>query len=568
VIRVERIRNDIETIAGFTQTPGSGATRPTFTKEWAQARDYVATHAKSANCEILLHPNGNLHARPKHLPTDQTVWLCGSHVDTVPHGGNYDGVAGVVSALEVLRSAAEDSQPIPLELIIFAEEEGPTFGVGMLGSRAWTGDLRAEDLAKLKNAAGENYLEAGLPYGVDPNSLAKTLLNPQNYRAFIEIHIEQGPGMWQRDQRLAVVRAIAGRYQLHAEIIGQANHAGATRMTDRRDALAGTAEIILRLEAFAKSVSQETVITVGRLEVQPNAVNVIPDKVEFTIDLRAPDTETIGKALEGVKALFKEKLRARGLKFSVTETEGISPCPMDPGLCSRLAELASAPMTVSGALHDSAVIARHIPTAMLFVPSKDGISHNPAEFSRVEDIAGAATLVEKFVRSREISNLNLLTEAEFVEICGPIFEHSPWIAARACKSRPFSSISNLHETMCNVVTQSTPEERLSLINAHPDLVGHLAQQRVLTRESTREQAAAGFDTLTPDEIAAFGKYNADYRAKFGFPFIICARENKKDAILAAFPRRLLNSREKEIATALSEIYKIAQLRLADVFWEK
>jgi allantoate deiminase len=568
MIKVERIQQDIQAIAGFTQTPGHGATRPTFTKEWAQARDYVATQARAANCEIHLHPCGNLHARPKSFPAGTRLWLSGSHLDTVPSGGNYDGVAGVVAAVEVLRSAAEDSLPVPLELIIFAEEEGPTFGVGMLGSRAWTGDIRAEDLAKLKNAAGQNYLEAGMPYGVDPNLLAKHLLQPQNYRGLIEIHIEQGPGMWWRDQRLAVVRAIAGRFQLRAEITGQANHAGATSMADRRDALAGAAEMVLRLESLAKSISPESVITVGRIENHPNAVNVIPDNVEFTIDLRAPDDESIVKAIDGLKALFKERIRARNLQFSLSETERSMPCRLDSALCSQLAGLASAPMVVSGALHDSAVIAPHIPTAMLFVPSKDGVSHNPAEFSRVEDIAAAASLVDKFIRRREITYLNELTENEFVAFCGPIFEHSPWIAVRAWRSRPFASISDLHEKMCNVVNQSTPEEKLSLINAHPDLVGRLARQSKLTAESNREQADAGLNALTPVEISAFETFNAQYRSKFGFPFIICARQNRKEAILAAFPQRLANSRETEFTAALSEIFKIAQLRLSDVFWEK
>jgi allantoate deiminase len=567
VIRVERIKKDIETIAGFTQTPGNGATRPTFSKEWGQARDYVADQARAAGCEIHIDPTGNLRARPKYA-WDKRVWLCGSHLDTVPRGGDYDGVAGVVSALEILRSANEDSAQVPLELIIFAEEEGPTFGVGMLGSRAWTGELKASDLAKVTNSAGQNYLEAGKPYGVDEKRLPENMIKPHDYHGLIEIHIEQGPGMWQRDQRLAVVRAIAGRHQLRAVILGQANHAGATTMTDRRDALVGAAEIILELERLARSLGPDTVITVGRLENHPNAVNVIPDKVEFTIDLRASDNDAINRAIDGLKALFKTKPRARGLKFHVAETERIEPCPLDSVLCNRLARMASLPTTVSGALHDSAVIAPHIPTAMLFVPSRDGISHNPAEFSRIEDIAAAAGVVEKFVRRRELDQLNSLDESEFLSICGPIFEHSPWIAQRGWKARPFQSLSDLHEKMVAVVNQSSPDEKLSLIRAHPDLVGRLAREGKLTRESTREQAAAGLDSLTSDEIAAFEKYNAEYRSKFSFPFIICARQNRKEAILEAFPRRLANSRETEIATALAEIFKIAQLRLADAFWEK
>jgi OHCU decarboxylase len=225
------------------------------------------------------------------------------------------------------------------------------------------------------------------------------------------------------------------------------------------------------------------------------------------------------------------------------------------------------PITVSGALHDSAVIAPHVPTAMLFVPSRDGISHNPAEFSRVEDIAAAARVVEQLVRRPTITQLNELDQNQFVSICGGSFEHSPWIAERAWNNRPFASVGDLHEKLTRVVAESNMEEKLSLVRAHPDLVGKLARDGKLTRESSTEQSAAGLNRLSPDEIAAFEKFNAEYRSKFGFPFVICARQNRKEAILEAFPRRLKNSRETELAAALAEVFKIARLRLADVVWE-
>ena len=294
-INTERIRADIEAIARFTETPGAGATRPTFSDAWRQARDYVIDQAKRAGCAIRIDAFGNVHARPATLVWDSRAWLCGSHIDTVPHGGDYDGVAGIVVALEILRADPN----APVELIIFAEEEGPTFGLGMLGSRAWVGDLGADELAKVRNNASQNYLEAGASHGVDIKRFASDRINPAHYRGLIEVHIEQGPGMWKNDQRVAIVRAIAGRKQYRCTLRGVANHAGSTHMSDRRDALVGAATLILQFEGIARGLSPDAVMTVGRIECKPNAVNVIPDEVEFTIDflrrtMRSSPTDTRG----------------------------------------------------------------------------------------------------------------------------------------------------------------------------------------------------------------------------------------------------------------------------------
>jgi len=160
-----------------------------------------------------------------------------------------------------------------------------------------------------------------------------------------------------------------------------------------------------------------------------------------------------------------------------------------------------------------------------------------------------------------------MTEGEFVAAVGPVFEHSPWIAQRTYPKRPFASVQELHEKLVATVRVADESEKLSLIRTHPDLVGRMAREGGLTRESTAEQRAAGLTTLSPDEVAQFDRYNAAYHERFGFPFIICARENKKDAILAAFPLRLNNTRAQEIDTALAEIFKIARLRLIDTIDE-
>jgi 2-oxo-4-hydroxy-4-carboxy-5-ureidoimidazoline decarboxylase len=159
-----------------------------------------------------------------------------------------------------------------------------------------------------------------------------------------------------------------------------------------------------------------------------------------------------------------------------------------------------------------------------------------------------------------LSSLNTVDAGEFVRIVGPTFEHSPWIAERAAGKRPFAGLDSLHSALCETVAHASAEEQLGLIRAHPDLVG----RAVLTAESKGEQAAAGLADLSAEEVAHFDRYNRDYKARFDFPFVVCARQNKKDAILAAFPIRLENSKDAERATALTEIYKIARLRLQDL----
>lgn len=167
----------------------------------------------------------------------------------------------------------------------------------------------------------------------------------------------------------------------------------------------------------------------------------------------------------------------------------------------------------------------------------------------------------------DLSELNAAPTERFVAVCGPLFEHSPWIAERTAARRPFASRDALHCALCETMRAATEAEQLALVRAHPDLVGRAALAGTLTKESTAEQRAAGLGGLSPDEVRRFQEFNAAYQAKFGFPFVICARENKKDAILAAFPVRLAASPAQELSTALTEIEKIARLRLYDAVTE-
>ncbi|MGD9722021.1 MAG: Zn-dependent hydrolase [Pirellulales bacterium] len=397
-LNAARLARDLERIAQATDSPGAGAGRPTFSPSWSEAVDYVVGEARACGCQVRVTAAGNIHLRPATLDPQQPVWLSGSHLDSVPHGGDYDGIVGVLTPLEVLRAAREDGATPPLELVIFAEEEGTTFGLGMLGSRAWAGTLAAARLATLRNAAGQSYLEAGAAYGVRPDHFDAERLRPADYLGLVEVHIEQGPGMWKRGQRVALVTAIAGRRQYQAELQGAANHAGSTSMADRSDALAGAAEMIGAIETFAAQLDPRAVATVGRIACQPNAVNVISGETSLTIDFRAPDDKLLARGDAELRARLTAIAQRRQLRFDLQSVEALPATALSPAVCDRLQQAATQlghplPLTVSGALHDAAIIAPLLPTAMLFVASRDGISHNPAEFSRVEDVALAARIL-------------------------------------------------------------------------------------------------------------------------------------------------------------------------------
>jgi hydantoinase/carbamoylase family amidase len=398
-IREDRIAADIAAIARCTQAPGAGADRPTFSSAWRQARDYCVAEAERAGCTTRIDAAGNVHLRPAAIDPAKPVWLSGSHIDSVPHGGDFDGVAGVVAALEVLRAAYEEGgAPPPFEEIVFAEEEGTTFGLGMLGSRGWVGTLDAVALGGVRNRDGRSYLEAGSAHGVNPERLVAERHRPGDYAGFVEIHVEQGPAMWNRDERVAVVTAIAGRRQYAVELGGVANHAGSTGMNDRHDALAGAAEVIAAVECLPDLLGDHAVATVGRITVSPNAVNVIPSRAEFTIDLRAPDDHSLELGHERLGALVEAAATRRGLTCTLRRTESLPAVRLDGGVVGRIRAEAGRlgiPLvdTVSGALHDAAILAPLVPTAMIFVASRGGVSHNPDEFSRIEDIAAATRVL-------------------------------------------------------------------------------------------------------------------------------------------------------------------------------
>ncbi len=409
----ERIHADIEAIARFSESPPDvGHSRPTFSSSWREARDYVISRAASAGAEHVVDAAGNVHIRHKDVGWDRPVWLSGSHIDSVPSGGKYDGVMGIVVPLEIVRS----NPALPLEIVIFAEEEGTTFGLGMLGSRAWTGAIGVETLSTVKNRHGSTYLEAGVDHGVQEHLLQPTppieagtgwtqRFDASRYVGFVEIHAEQGLHLWDTERSIAAVNRINGRRQFDLALTGQANHAGSTGMEGRRDALAGAAEIIAILEDMGRRFARElpfTVLTVGSITAAPNAVNVIAGEVRLTIDFRAREESMLERGETEIRRFVHLAAEKRRLAISISRSERIAPAPLDEHICNALRTSAveigeEMPTVASGALHDAAILAPHLPTAMVFVASRDGISHNPAEFSRPEDIALAARVLARTI---------------------------------------------------------------------------------------------------------------------------------------------------------------------------
>ncbi len=501
----------------------------------------------------------------------------------------------MVIPLEILRVRPE----LPLELVIFAEEEGTTFSLGMLGSRAWSGAMDLDLLEQLKNRHGRSPAEAGASDGLDLTRLRAAdssgapapwtdRLDPRRYLGLVEVHAEQGVSLWDAGLPVAVVDRINGRRQFEITVTGQANHAGSTGMTGRRDALAGAAEMVTAIEALGRKLDGQapySVCTVGRMVVAPGAVNVIPGEVFFSVDMRGQEEELLQEGEDALRQAAGEIASRRGLGHVVTRSEAIPPAPLSAEVGRALHEAAAevgldVPIRPSGALHDAAILADQVPTAMIFVASRQGISHNPAEFSRIEDIVRAAEVLSRMIEGHPrgagttteepitLAQLNTLPMERVEGHCGGFFEDSPWIVKEALGRRPFNSLKEFHAACLTVIADAGEEAQLALIRAHPDLVGRLAKAGRLGTESTREQSAAGLAELTPEEAEAFDRYNAEYHTRFGFPFVICARKNRKEAILEAFPVRLKNDREAEIATALEQIAEIAWLRMADAITEE
>jgi allantoate deiminase len=392
---VSSLASDLEEAARIG-ADGGGVSRFAWTPELARANEWLVGRLQELGLETEIDAAGNVLGRWEE--GEGTAVLVGSHLDTVPRGGRYDGALGVLAALEVVRTLRREGVSLlrPLWIVSFNDEEGSRFQTGMLGSRAFIGDLDREDwrrrgVADAMAAGGFDFERLGEAKAVD------------RVGAYLELHIEQGPVLEKEGLDLGIVSGIAGLLGFRVRLSGEANHAGTTPMASRRDALAGAARIVLELRDEARSRGDMTA-NVGILTVAPGGFNVIPGTAEFTIDARAGDANAFARAEKFVRETLERVAAEEQLELEVTETHRKQPTPLDPELQELLTRAAAAEGAIarsmpSGAGHDAMVLAKHVPAAMLFVPSRAGISHSPDEYTSPEQCELGARVLARAVRA-------------------------------------------------------------------------------------------------------------------------------------------------------------------------
>ncbi len=396
--RNNRILLDMEAINAYNATPGNGITRPTFSPEYQGAATYVIDELKKIGAEITICRAGNIRGRLPGAEPDAAAVMMGSHLDSVAHGGQFDGVVGVVTALEAARAIVEGqvNHRLPVDVVIFAEEEGSRFGRGLLGSSAWTGRVTPGQLAAIQDAQGISFTAAMSNAGIEVDDSGE--LKPGDVRAMLEVHIEQGAVLEKHGSRIGLVEAIAGIRQLNISIHGTADHAGTTPMADRSDPLQAAAGIILAIDQIAKDSGPHTVATVGRITCEPAQVNVIPGRVRFSVDVRDSKLKVLESAVAAIIQCTKTSCSEKGLSFEIDQLSEAEPVTLSKNIIDLL-EKKTRSMDVephrmiSGAGHDTALLAGLAEAGMIFVPSRDGLSHCPQEYSRLEDIALACDIL-------------------------------------------------------------------------------------------------------------------------------------------------------------------------------
>jgi allantoate deiminase len=398
-IQIERMEKDLEVINSFTATPGKGITRFTFSQEYMKARDYLIAELTKIGAKVSTTVAGNLRGRLEGREKGSPPVMVGSHLDSVFQGGRFDGVAGVVCALEVARVVSEENivHRHPLDVVVFAEEEGSRFGSIMIGSRAWIGKLRSDDLLRLKDRDGISYAEAMERCGLVVDD--SHVLSASTVKAMVELHIEQSLVLESEGIQVGVVEGINGIKQFSVTLRGVANHAGATPMGLRRDALQGAARIIAEVERIAAhEMGGNTVATVGYVSCEPGQANVIPGKVQFTVDIRDLAPKRLEEAVTRVYAQIEKTCGDRGLAFEITPRSDTPPVTLSKSLVSLIEEAAreNSIKTLrmpSGALHDSSILPEITEVGMIFVPSKEGRSHCPEESTELSDLAAGAQIL-------------------------------------------------------------------------------------------------------------------------------------------------------------------------------
>jgi beta-ureidopropionase / N-carbamoyl-L-amino-acid hydrolase len=399
-INSDRLLEHMTAMSEIGKDPAGGYARVAYTDADRQGRDYTTNLIRAAGLTVSIDTAGNIYGRRPGSQPNLPSLLIGSHVDSVPQGGNYDGVVGSLAAIEVAQTLGDARLTLrhPLEVLIFQNEEG-----GLKGSRAVSGELREEELSQATRS-GKSLRDGIASIGGDPSRLAEARRKPGEIFGYLELHIQQGGSLDAEKINIGVVEGIVGNRRWDVTIEGFANHAGTTPMNQRRDALLAAAKFIEAVNHVATSMPGQQVATVGRIEATPGAYNVIPGKVVLGLDLRDLDSSRMDAMFSQIQKDSQQIATATGTKFGFKQIVDDQPVPTDPRMRKIVAD-AAAELSLttksmpSGATQDAQSIGHLAPMGMIFIPSVAGISHAPQEFSRPQDIVnGAEVLLHAVLR--------------------------------------------------------------------------------------------------------------------------------------------------------------------------
>ncbi|WP_404328579.1 allantoate deiminase [Mesobacillus maritimus] len=387
----ENVQEWIEWLSSFGSTKNEGVTRLLYSKSWCQAQQALQLKMEQYGLNTYFDCVGNLFGKLPGTDAESPVILTGSHVDTVVEGGKYDGAYGIIASfIAVLRLFDTYGYPKKtIEVVSFCEEEGSRFPLTFWGSRNTTGAYDLDRVKDIKDKDAILFLEAMKKAGFDPAQYQTPIRN--DIERFLEIHIEQGMVLEKNKKSIGVVTHIVGQRRYQVRIKGESNHAGTTPMMYRKDAVVTASHLIAFLTNKAKEIDADLVATVGRMEISPNVPNVVAGEVEFSLDIRHHKAEVLNQYSETIFSEFKKIAEDLQMDIQVSQWMDVSPVSMNGELVKDIRNIAAQKNLtfqeiISGAGHDAQVFASNIPTNLIFVPSQDGISHNPKEFTSVKEL--------------------------------------------------------------------------------------------------------------------------------------------------------------------------------------
>ena len=390
-VNKERVNELLTGLAKFTASE-EGVTRLAYSPLDKEAQGWLLKQVQDLGLSVREDAVGNVFLRREGLEVDLPPVACGSHLDTVIHGGAYDGMCGVVGALEALYMLRDTQLKRSIEVLIFRAEESSRFGFATMGSKLLTGTATVDKLNKGGKKGDISFEKALRQWGCAPERAAEAVIAPGTYASFSELHIEQGKVLEEKGIDIGIVRNIAAPTRFKIHIQGMADHSGATPMGMRRDALVAAAKLILAVNEAAEDEKEHgTVGTVGVVEVEPGSINVVPGAVTLWVDVRGVAMASIKRTLEDIQAEAENVAVTDRVGVRIEMLTSDSPVPLDEnlavqteGICKELSY--SFLHMNSGAGHDAMHMAKIAPTTMVFIPCKGGISHNPAEYASLEDI--------------------------------------------------------------------------------------------------------------------------------------------------------------------------------------